>query len=601
MIRKHKHGILFVIGSGLIFGSVFFAGNFLLSLQNGTVAAAKNVVSLTSASSRVVSSGSANKAASSAINTPVTSSAGTITTDKAVTNTTQAVSVCGSANKGKFSNAPSENLCAAPSVLKDSVSAMDTGWQWSCLNPNTQKSVTCQASIIATISTTPTMTSSLVSTASTNAKGSAKINSTSVSSSSNNVVAAAASEIKLSGTITKPKAGDVVDGKALVFSVTTTGASKVEISVVRAGASTSLYVGSAEKISDNAWILAKDGSDLLPNGKNDVTAKISNQTGSIDSSSVTFTVDTPVVNSTTGTATTTTTSTTATNTSDTNQTSTSATTTGTGTAKSDATTTTTNTNTNTNTSKDAATVPENTNQIDPNLDSDNDGLTDVEELRIGTDPHNPDTDGDGYLDGDEVKNGFDPLKASDGKKSDKIMFQSPKEQGPVKVEYSVSSVAAVDTSTTSVDAAKSDTSGSANSSKKIKLQGKGLPNAFVTVYIFSNDPVIVTVKTNANGDWEYVLDKNIENGNHEAYVAVTDNTGKITAKSQPLFFVKTAQAVELASSLDTAAKNIPQNQSPIERSQGDFLIFSFSIIIFFVGISMLVTAIILRKRQIIHE
>lgn len=592
MIRKHKHGILFVIGSGLIFGSVFFAGNFLLSLQNGTVAAAKNVVSLTSASSRVVSSGSANKAASSAINTPVTSSAGTITTDKAVTNTTQAVSVCGSANKGKFSNAPSENLCAAPSVLKDSVSAMDTGWQWSCLNPNTQKSVTCQASIIATISTTPTMTSSLVSTASTNAKGSAKINSTSVSSSSNNVVAAAASEIKLSGTITKPKAGDVVDGKALVFSVTTTGASKVEISVVRAGASTSLYVGSAEKISDNAWILAKDGSDLLPNGKYDVTAKISNQTGSIDSSSVTFTVDTPVVNSTTGNATTTTTNKTGANTTTTNQTNTSAAASETGVVKSD---------TAANNSKDATTVAENINQIDPNLDSDNDGLTDVEELRIGTDPHNPDTDGDGYLDGDEVKNGFDPLKASDGKKSDKIMFQSPKEQGPVKVEYSVSSVAAVDTSTTSVDAAKSDTSGSANSSKKIKLQGKGLPNAFVTVYIFSNDPVIVTVKTNANGDWEYVLDKNIENGNHEAYVAVTDNTGKITAKSQPLFFVKTAQAVELASSLDTAAKNIPQNQSPIERSQGDFLIFSFSIIIFFVGISMLVTAIILRKRQIIHE
>jgi hypothetical protein len=593
MIRKHKHNILFVIGLSLVFGSVFFAGNFLLSLQSGTVAAAKNVANLASPSSHVVSGNSASKAVSSTTaNIPVTSSAGIITTDKAVTNTTQAVSNCGSANKGKFSNAPSENLCAPPSVLKDSVSATDTGWQWSCLNPNAQKSVTCQASIIATTSKTPTATSSSVSTVSTNTSGGAKNISTSVSSSSNNVAAIAASEIKLSGTITKPKAGDVVDGKALVFSVTTTGASKVEISVVRAGASTSLYVGSAEKISDNAWRLAKDGSDLLPNGKYDVTAKISNQTGSIDSSSVTFTVDTPVVNSTTGNATTTTTNKTGANTTTTNQTNTSAAASETGVVKSD---------TAANNSKDATTVAENINQIDPNLDSDNDGLTDVEELRIGTDLHNPDTDGDGYLDGDEVKNGFDPLKASDGKKSDKIMFQSPKDQGAVKAEYSVSSVAAVDTSTTSVDAAKSDTNGSANSSKKIKLQGKGLPNAFVTVYIFSNDPVIVTVKTNANGDWEYVLDKNLENGNHEVYVAVTDNTGKITAKSQPLFFVKTAQAVELTSNLDTAAKNIPQNQSPIERSQGNFLIFSFSIIIFFVGISMLVTAIILRKKQLINE
>lgn len=65
------------------------------------------------------------------------------------------------------------------------------------------------------------------------------------------------------------------------------------------------------------------------------------------------------------------------------------------------------------------------------IDSDNDGLTDEQEKKLGTDPHNPDTDGDGlfdgeevnvyhtdplnpdtdgdgYKDGVEVKNGFDP-------------------------------------------------------------------------------------------------------------------------------------------------------------------------------------------------
>lgn len=43
-------------------------------------------------------------------------------------------------------------------------------------------------------------------------------------------------------------------------------------------------------------------------------------------------------------------------------------------------------------------------------DSDADGLTDEEELRIGTDPHNPDTDRDGLSDFDEVrKYGTDPL------------------------------------------------------------------------------------------------------------------------------------------------------------------------------------------------
>lgn len=42
-------------------------------------------------------------------------------------------------------------------------------------------------------------------------------------------------------------------------------------------------------------------------------------------------------------------------------------------------------------------------------DSDGDGLTDEEEIALGTDPLNPDTDDDGINDGDEVELGTDPL------------------------------------------------------------------------------------------------------------------------------------------------------------------------------------------------
>ncbi len=42
-------------------------------------------------------------------------------------------------------------------------------------------------------------------------------------------------------------------------------------------------------------------------------------------------------------------------------------------------------------------------------DRDGDGLSDQEELAIGTDPDNPDSDSDGYSDGVEIKGGFDPL------------------------------------------------------------------------------------------------------------------------------------------------------------------------------------------------
>ena len=39
----------------------------------------------------------------------------------------------------------------------------------------------------------------------------------------------------------------------------------------------------------------------------------------------------------------------------------------------------------------------------PAVDSDNDGLTDEEEIQLGIDPRNPDTDGDGLFDGEEIK------------------------------------------------------------------------------------------------------------------------------------------------------------------------------------------------------
>jgi hypothetical protein len=43
------------------------------------------------------------------------------------------------------------------------------------------------------------------------------------------------------------------------------------------------------------------------------------------------------------------------------------------------------------------------------IDSDNDGLTNIQESEYGTDPNDPDTDGDGFGDGVEVDAGTDPL------------------------------------------------------------------------------------------------------------------------------------------------------------------------------------------------
>lgn len=51
-------------------------------------------------------------------------------------------------------------------------------------------------------------------------------------------------------------------------------------------------------------------------------------------------------------------------------------------------------------------------QPKPPLDSDGDGISDEEELKLGLDPHNADTDGDGLKDSDEINRyNTDPLKA----------------------------------------------------------------------------------------------------------------------------------------------------------------------------------------------
>lgn len=196
----------------------------------------------------------------------------------------------------------------------------------------------------------------------------------------------------------------------------------------------------------------------------------------------------------------------------------------------------------------------------PERDSDKDGLSDIDEIRYGTDPKSADSDLDGFIDGDEVKGGFDPSKYSPGDQSDRIVFEDPKVAGETKEKvYTVENVALKEV----------------GSQKKIQLNGKGLPNSFVTIYIYS-DPIVLTVKTDSDGNWTYELDKELADGEHEAYVAITDNTGKITAKSSPISFVKTAQAVTVIPAADAAATktlSVAEN-----RSQRD-LFYLISIVI----------------------
>src|SRR5262249_53016330 len=71
------------------------------------------------------------------------------------------------------------------------------------------------------------------------------------------------------------------------------------------------------------------------------------------------------------------------------------------------------------------------------VDSDSDGLTDLQEVWVGTDPNNPDTDGDGLTDGDELfLYHLNPLSQdSDGDgvidQPFKVIITRPKSNSPI--------------------------------------------------------------------------------------------------------------------------------------------------------------------------
>ena len=163
-------------------------------------------------------------------------------------------------------------------------------------------------------------------------------------------------------------------------------------------------------------------------------------------------------------------------------------------------------------------------------DTDGDGITDFDETNLyKTNPNSPDTDGDGIIDGIEITKGFNPLNSD----SEAIInFQSPKE-----VNYVDEEILQIESITPITEIAED------NNTKPLmaEIKGKALPNSFVTLFIYSS-PTIVTVKADSDGNFVYTLEKELEEGEHEVYVAMTDNVGSIVARSKPFQFVKTAEA-----------------------------------------------------------
>ncbi|MCK5413130.1 MAG: DUF4215 domain-containing protein [Candidatus Pacebacteria bacterium] len=226
------------------------------------------------------------------------------------------------------------------------------------------------------------------------------------------------------------------------------------------------------------------------------------------------------------------------------------------------------------------------------IDSDGDGLPDDIEKRIGTDPYKTDSDDDGFDDLTEIKNGYNP-KGEGSLKSEitgieKAIIENqtiehPKTSGEVDESLDINKISN----------AKDDEGKEASG---YVLSGSSKPNSLATIYIYSDLPVVVTVKTDKYGNWKYELKESLVDGEHEAYVVINDNTGKVINKSNPLnFFIKEAKAVSAKNFITpaSAAIEIPKES---ESSLFYYLVAAIGVMGFAIVIFM--TFIIRKKKKI---
>lgn len=169
------------------------------------------------------------------------------------------------------------------------------------------------------------------------------------------------------------------------------------------------------------------------------------------------------------------------------------------------------------------------------LDSDNDTLADDLENYYGSDLLNADSDNDGYLDGLEVKNNYNPNGSGP-----LLVTKTPFDQifaSAIKLEQPK-------TNFTNIDKNWQINLSDINQEEPLNLQGQASPNIWLNIFIYSDVPLVLNVKTDADGNWAYSLPSKLALGAHTVYAATYDAEGQILSQSSAASFAVTEKTNE---------------------------------------------------------
>jgi hypothetical protein len=108
--------------------------------------------------------------------------------------------------------------------------------------------------------------------------------------------------------------------------------------------------------------------------------------------------------------------------------------------------------------------------------------------------------------------------------------------------------------------------------------------------IFST-PIVVTVKTDSTGAWDYTLDTQLDDGSHKLYVANVDDSGRIVAESPAVPFTKQAEAI----SYTPLIVSVSPSPNPMDTLRDNFFILAGVAVVIFALVTLLILGMAHRK------